>query len=192
MQLTHASIEQHAQEPLSWALLTLLLNVDSGPAGQTDDVRNAEHKAQLLAEARTDQPPSQPFLNLEILLLDMRLGCLVMDVHAFSTKQPHAATARRDLALCLAQAYGLSGDTEKAKAVVNTIVDEAGAQQHLRRELHHNCINSTPETRASVLVVTSFGGSLDGDNDLPELQHQAVMTGSGRLFSLVTFLERPE
>jgi hypothetical protein len=95
------------------------------------EVRNATHRAQQLAESIRQGVPhtlaSQPFLQLEVLLLDLQLGNLAQAVHDEAKKYPGAEELTGPLVLCTAQVASLLGDVERAVTVLASAAKSAGA-----------------------------------------------------------------
>ena len=76
-------MDVHADSAVAWALLSLVFAAaGSDTPEQQARVRNAQFKAQETAAASASEEPldSHPFLQLEILLLDLHLGSLAQQV----------------------------------------------------------------------------------------------------------------
>lgn len=115
---------------MPWALLTLLFDASCPADTKAAEVRNAQFKAQKLASSDSDAActlQAAPFLELEVLLLDMRLGSLALKTHVFAQRQTNSETFKLQLSLCKAQATALAGDAGTAVNMLKTAVRGTGA-----------------------------------------------------------------
>ena len=131
LQVAAALLEAHPDNAQAWALLSMLFRAAPAAAAAATDVVNSAHKAQTLAEAaRGDSAHSlttQPYLQLEVLLLELQLGALAKAVHVHAEAQCGADAVRMALALCSAQSSSLTGDAAAAVAALTAASKEAGA-----------------------------------------------------------------
>lgn len=129
MQLVHEAIDNCGQRGLPWALLTMLLDASCLQESKATDIRNAQHKAQVLGSTVQDEQPSiefMPFLELETLLLDLHFGDMALHTHSFTVKQPGADAIKRQVNMCKAQAVAMIGDTDTAVSILKNLVRSGG------------------------------------------------------------------
>ena len=120
---------------MPWALLTMLFDASCPADTRGTEVRNAQFKAQKLASESSEQDSpmhAAPFLELELLLLDLRLGSLALKTHVFAQRQPNNENFKLQLILCKGQASALVGDTGTAINVLKTAVRGTGVS--------HSCL----------------------------------------------------
>ena len=85
VQIAHHAVDNHGENTVAWALLSMIYTEKLGSStdGQTLS-QNARFKAEELAAAVSNPNASvlerHPFLQLEILLLDLKLGSLALKV----------------------------------------------------------------------------------------------------------------
>jgi hypothetical protein len=130
VQLAHAAKDKHEGRALPWALLTMLLEASCPAETKATEVRNAQFKAQKLASSDPDTATSTlrvaPFLELELLLLDMHLGSLALKTHTFAQQQPNCEGFKLQMSLCKAQATALIGDAATAVNMLKIAVRATG------------------------------------------------------------------
>lgn len=131
MQLAHAAKDNHEGRAMPWALLTMLLDASCPADTKASEVRNAQFKAQTLASSDPDTASTiqaAPFLELEVLLLDLHLGSLALKTHTFAQRQSNSDNFKLQLSLCKAQATSLAGDAGTAVNMLKTAVRGTGAE----------------------------------------------------------------
>lgn len=132
VQVVDAASTQQSDPAVAWALRCMLYRASPNMPEQEIEVRNAAHHTQVLAErTRGDAAPSlqsQPFLQLEIQLLDLQLGDLAAAVHEHAAAYAGAEAVRVPLAMCEAQAAGLAGDMTRATDILTSAAQNAGAR----------------------------------------------------------------
>lgn len=130
MQLVHEAIESCGRRGLPWALLTMLLDSSCLEDRKATEIRNAQHKAQVLGSSVHDgERPSiesMPFLELETLLLDLHFGDMALSTHSFTVKQPGADAVKTQVNMCKAQAVAMIGDSDTAVSILKTVVRSCG------------------------------------------------------------------
>lgn len=130
VQLVHAAKDRYADQAMPWALLTMLFDASCSPDTRATEVRNAQFKAQTIATSKSNAAStlqSAPFLELEVLLLDMHLGSLALKTHVFAQRQPDNEKFKLQLALCKAQGTALEGELDTAVNMLKTAVRSTGA-----------------------------------------------------------------
>lgn len=131
MQLAHAAKDNHEVRAMPWALLTMLLDASCPADTKASEVRNAQFKAQNLASSDPDTESAlqaAPFLELEVLLLDLHLGSLALKTHSFAEQQSNSKKYKLQLSLCKAQATSLVGDASMAVNILKTTVRGTGTR----------------------------------------------------------------
>lgn len=111
-------------------MLTMLLDASCPEDSKAAEIRNAQHKAQLLASGVQDGQAaieSMPFLELESLLLDMHFGDMALRTHSFTVRQPGAETVKTQINICKAQALAMTGETDTAVSILMNVVRSCGA-----------------------------------------------------------------
>lgn len=135
MQLAHAAKDHNERRAMPWALLTMLLDTSCPADTKSAEVRNAQFKALNLASSDPDAASTlqaAPFLELEVLLLDLHLGSLALKVHTFALRQSNSEGFKLQLNLCKAQASALAGDAGTAVNMLKTAVRGTGATFPIR------------------------------------------------------------
>jgi hypothetical protein len=96
------------------------------------EIRNAAHRAKELADnghgESNHSVQSQPFLQLEILLLDLQLADLATAVHPHAETYPGSQALNNTLVMCKAQAASLLGD---ATSELETLARSARSESKL-------------------------------------------------------------
>jgi hypothetical protein len=134
LQIATAATERHPDNAVAWALLSLLYRAE--PSAGADDAtaaRNAAHRAQELADAQRGGAPhsiaSQPFLRLEVLLLELQLGARAQAAHAAAAAAPGAEAVHGALVMCKAQAASRTGDAATAVSILTAAAKRERARR---------------------------------------------------------------
>ena len=142
MQTATEATEREASNAVAWALLSLLYRADGAPGNNAATAaRNAAHRAQELAEcAENNNNDKQdtfalaqhPFLQLEIVLLELQLGDLAQIAHEHAAAAPgvDAAGVKSALVTCKAHAASLCGNVDVAVKVLTSAAKSERAPHH--------------------------------------------------------------
>lgn len=132
VQLTHEAIDKSGNNGLPWALLTLVLDTSCPDESKATEIRNAQHKAHLLASdaaGEANQIEKMPFLELESLLLDLQFGEMALQTHAFTVNQPGAESVKTQINMCKAQAMAMIGESDTAVSILTNLVRSRGVSR---------------------------------------------------------------
>jgi hypothetical protein len=130
VQVCDAVTDAQASNALAWALRSMLYRASVDLPDQETEVRNAAHRAKEHAEAARGASGQslqfQPFLQLEILLLDLQLADLAATVHPHAEAYPGSKELQNTLVMCKAQASSILGDAVSELKALAQSAESAG------------------------------------------------------------------